>query len=153
MSRKSVVWVAVVVLIAVVLSACGGSSGGGDAAGVPTDVALKVTGAVTNEIGWTEDALKAMDTANAEYTNKDGETSAYAGVPVNALLEQAGVAGNATTVVFVADDGFENEVPIGEVQGCADCIVAFRDEGGLSMVMPGFPSRAQVKGVVEIKVQ
>ena len=56
MSRKSVVWVAVVVLIAVVRSACGGSSGGGDAAGVPTDVALKVTGAVTNEIGWTEDA-------------------------------------------------------------------------------------------------
>jgi ABC-type glycerol-3-phosphate transport system substrate-binding protein len=150
--KKLSLWVAVAMLVVSVVSACGGS-GGGEVAGVPADAALKITGAVTNEVGWSEDALRAMNTVSAEYTNKDGETNTFAGVPVNTLLEQAGVASSATALVFVADDGFESEVALDEVQNCADCIVAPRDEGGFSMVMPGFSSRAQVKGVVEIKVQ
>ena len=40
-----------------------------------------------------------------------------------------------------------------EVKGCADCIIAFRDEGGLLVVMPNFSSKLQVKGVVEIQVK
>ena len=152
MTRKPGFWVALAILVVSVLSACGSGSGG-EAAGVPTDAALKITGAVSNEVGWSEDALKAMNTVNAEYTNKDGETNVFAGVPVNTLLEQAGVDSGATALVFVADDGFESEVALDEVQSCADCIVAPGDEGGFSMVMPGFSSRAQVKGVVEIKVQ
>ncbi len=152
MTKKLGLWVVIAILVVSVLSACGGSNGG-EAAGVPTDAALKITGAVSNEVGWSEDALKAMNTVNAEYTNKDGETSTFAGVPVNTLLEQAGVASSAAALVFVADDGFESEVDLGEVRACADCIVAPRDEGGFSMVMPGFSSKAQVKGVIEIKVQ
>ncbi len=152
MMRKLSVWVAISILVVSILSACGGGSGG-DAAGVPTDAALKITGAVSNEVGWSEDALKAMNTVNAEYTNKDGETSTFAGIPVNTLLEQAGVDSGAMSLVFVADDGFESEVDLAEVGACADCIVAPRDEGGFSMVMPGFSSKAQVKGVIEIKVQ
>ncbi len=152
MTRKLGFWVAIAILVVSVLSACGSGSGG-ETAGVPTDAALKITGAVSNEVGWSEDALKAMNTVNAEYTNKDGDTNTFAGIPVNTLLEQAGVDSSATALVFVADDGFESEVALDEVQNCADCIVAPRDEGGFSMVMPGFSSRAQVKGVVEIKVQ
>ena len=150
--KKLSLWVAVAMLVVSVVSACGGSNGG-EAAGVPADAALKITGAVTNEVGWSEDALRAMNTVNAEYTNKDGETSTFAGVPVNTLLEQAGVASSAAALIFVADDGFESEVDVGEVQACSDCVVAPQDDGGFRMVMPGFSSKAQVKGVIEIKVQ
>jgi hypothetical protein len=63
------------------------------------------------------------------------------------------VASDASTVVFVGDDGYEVEVALEEVQACSDCIISFRYKGGFSVVMPGFPGKAQVKGVVEIRVQ
>jgi hypothetical protein len=97
--------------------------------------------------------VRAMDTIEAESTNKKGETSTYTGVPINALLEKASVNESATTVVFVADDDYTAEVALSELQGCSDCIVSFRDQGGFSIVMPGFPSNLQVKGVVEIQVE
>jgi hypothetical protein len=56
-------------------------------------------------------------------------------------------------LVFVADDGYTAEVSLAEVQACQDCIVAFRDEGGFSLVMPGFSGKLQVKGVNEIQVK
>jgi DMSO/TMAO reductase YedYZ molybdopterin-dependent catalytic subunit len=153
MTRRLGVWLALGLLVAMAVSACGGTGAGGDKAGVPSDAALKITGSVNNEVGWTEGDLQGMTTRDAEYTNKDGVTSTSTGVTINSLLERAGVASGATTVVFVAGDGFENELPLAEVQACADCIVAFGDGGELNLVMPGFSSRAQVKGVVEIKVQ
>jgi len=123
------------------------------AASIPANAALKVTGKVETEVGWTADKLASMATIEAEYTNKDGETTSFTGVPLNDLLGTAVAAGDAAVVVFVADDGYSAEVALGELQGCADCIVAFRDGGGLGTVMPGFSSKAQVKGIVEIQVK
>ena len=114
------------------------------------DVALKITGNVSQEIGWTEEEVQAME---AQSTNKQGETETYTGVSINKLLEMAGPADDATTVVFVADDGITAEVTLTEVQGCADCIASFRNKGGFSIVAPGFPGDAQVKGVVELQVK
>jgi hypothetical protein len=94
-----------------------------------------------------------MDTIEAESTNKSGETSTYTGVPVNALLDLAGVKSDASTVVFVADDGYAAEVALDEVRACQDCIASFRNKGGFSIVMPGFPGNLQVKGVIEIQVK
>ena len=68
-------------------------------------------------------------------------------------LNKAGVKSDATTITFVADDGFTSDVDLAEVKACADCIVSFRDEGGFTMVMPGFSNKAQVKGVIEIQVK
>ncbi len=122
--------------------------------GVPADAALKVTGLVNTEIGWTEDAVRAMDTIEAQSTNKSGETSTYTGVPILKLLELAGgPKEGATKVVLVADDGFTSEISLAEVQACTDCIASFREKGGFSSVMPGFPGNAQVKGLVEIQLQ
>jgi len=121
--------------------------------GIPANAALKITGNVTNEIGWTEEAVRAMDTIEAESTNKQGETKTYTGVPINALLELAGVQDGATTLTFVADDGYTAEVTLAEVQACQDCIVSFREQGGFSTVLPGFPGSLQVKGVIEIQVK
>jgi hypothetical protein len=148
MFKKSLVLF--VVVLSLLLTACGG---GPAEVGVPEDAALKVTGNVENEVGWTEEDLRAMDAVDVESTNKDGETRTYTGVPINELLDKAGVPEGAETVSFVADDGYSADVPLSDVRGCSDCIISFRNQGGFSVVMPGFPGNVQVKGVVEIQVQ
>ncbi len=121
--------------------------------GIPEGAALKITGKVDQEIGWLEEDVRAMETMEAVSTNRQGESETYTGVSINKLLEMAGPAADATKVVFVADDGYTAEVALAELQGCADCIVSFRNQGGFSIVMPGFPGGMQVKGVIEIQVQ
>jgi len=123
------------------------------AAGVPDDAAFKITGAVETEVGWTEEKIRSMDTIDAESTNKAGETQTYTGVRISDLLSKADPKAEATTLVFVADDGYSAEVALAEIQACADCILSFRNQGGFSIVAPDFPGNAQVKGVVEIQVK
>lgn len=124
-----------------------------EAAGVPDDAALKITGMVETEVGWSEEKIRSMDSIEAESTNKEGETSTYTGVRISDLLSKAGPTGEATTLVFVADDGYSAEVPLADIEACADCIVSFRNQGGFSIVAPGFAGNVQVKGVVEIQVK
>jgi len=119
----------------------------------PADAALQITGLVNTPMAWTEAEVLAMETMTVQSTNNNGETKDYTGVSLNALLELAGIADGATTLVFVADDDYTAEVTLAEVQACTGCIVAFRNTGGFSIVMPGFPSDLQVKGVVKIQVQ
>jgi DMSO/TMAO reductase YedYZ molybdopterin-dependent catalytic subunit len=123
------------------------------AAGVPENAAFKITGNVETEVGWTEEKIRSMDTIEAEYTNKDGETETYTGVLITDLLSKAGPNADATTLVFVADDGYSAEVPLADIEACADCIVSFQNQGGFRIVAPGLSGKAQVKGVVEIQVQ
>jgi hypothetical protein len=124
-----------------------------EAAGVPDDAAFKITGSVKTEVGWTEEKLKSMDTIDAEYTNKDGETETYTGVRISDLLSKADPQDGATTLAFVADDGYSAEAPLADMEACANCIVAFSNQGGFRIVAPDFSSKAQVKGVVEIQVK
>ncbi len=123
------------------------------AAGVPDNAALKITGNVKTQVGWTEDKIRSMETIEAQATNKQGETQTYTGVRLSDLLAKAGPKEGATTLVFVADDGYTAEAPLADIQACANCIVAFRNQGGFSIVAPGFPGNVQVKGVVEIQVK
>jgi hypothetical protein len=123
------------------------------AGGIPEDAALKITGNVETEIGWTEEQVRAMKTTDAQSTNSQGQAETYTGVLINDLLALAGPKNDATTLVFVADGGSTAEVPLAEVQACTDCIVSFRSKGGFSTVLPGFSKQAQVKGVVEIQVK
>jgi len=122
-------------------------------ANTPVDVSLQVTGNVENEMAWAEDEVRAMDTIEAERENNQGEMSTYTGVPIHALLEEAGVADDAATVSFVTGDGTTADVNLSEVLACNDCIVSFRNQGGFSIVMPGFSGQVQVRDVVEIQVQ
>jgi DMSO/TMAO reductase YedYZ molybdopterin-dependent catalytic subunit len=123
------------------------------AAGVPDNAALKITGNVETEVGWTEEKIRSMEPIEAQSTNKQGETSTYTGVRISDLLSKAGPKDGATAVVFVADDGYSAEASLADIQACADCIVSFRNQGGFSIVAPGFPGNVQVKGVVEIQVK
>jgi len=65
----------------------------------------------------------------------------------------AAPAADATTIVFVADDGYTAEAPLADVLACANCIVSFRTNGGFSTVLPEFAKNLQVKGVVDIQVK
>lgn len=151
MTKRSWMVLALVLTTLALLVGCGQS--GGTGGGVPEDAAFEITGQVDQEVGWTEDELRAMDTTEAQSTNKEGETSTHTGVAINTLLDIAGVQDGATTLVLVGDDGYTAEVALSEVQACNDCLIAFGDEGSLGAVLPGFPGNVQVKGIVEIQVQ
>ena len=49
--------------------------------------------------------------------------------------------------------GTTTSITAERVQACDDCIVSFRNQGGFSIVMPGFAGNVQVKGVIEIQVK
>jgi hypothetical protein len=156
MLKKSFVVLAMVALLFALLSGCSSSATEttvGESEQVSGPIALEITGKIASEMGWTETELQGMDTIEAEYTGKDGTTNTYTGIPINALLEKAGVQSDASTISFIASDGYQADVPLADVQACQTCIVAFDEEGGLRMVMPDFSSKVQVKGVVEVQVQ
>lgn len=120
---------------------------------VSDEATLLFSGLFAEDVTYTESELQAMETMDVEDTNNDGETTIRTGVSLNMLLDEAGVNEEATTLVFVADDGYEAEVDLAEVRACAECIVAFRNNGGFRMTMPGFAGSVQVKGVIEIRAQ
>jgi len=101
---------------------------------------------------YTQTELEALGTLTVDYTNKDGEVTTYSGVPVSALLDDAGVADSGANVTFTAADNYEAEATVDEVMACTDCIVAF-DDGSLRVVMPDFSSKLQVKDLVSITIQ
>lgn len=150
----------------VVKSEGGSGGGGGDGSGggsgadagetsseVMTDSALKISGKVDLEMGWTEDEVKAMPSIDVESTNSKGESTTYTGVLISDLLNLAITKPNAVTLVIVADDGYSAEIALSDVMSCADCILSFRSNGGFSSVLPGFEKNLQVKGVVELQVK
>ena len=106
------------------------------AAAPESAAALKVTGKVAQEMAWTEEEVKAMPTLDVKSTNKQGQKETYTGVLISELLNLAGPAADATTVVFIADDGYTAEIALADVMACADCIVSFRSNGGFSTSCP-----------------
>jgi tungstate transport system substrate-binding protein len=119
----------------------------------PVDVALKITGKVAKEMGWPEAEVRAMDAIQVESTNQKGDTSNYTGVPIKKLLEAVTVQADASTLIYVGDDGSTTKIALTDVQTCDICILSFRSKGGFSIVMPGFPADLQIKGVIAFEVQ
>jgi DMSO/TMAO reductase YedYZ molybdopterin-dependent catalytic subunit len=115
---------------------------------------LMVTGLVGNPLALGDAALQEMDVVEATVEHpKQGEQT-YRGVRLNDLLDMAEPNDEAAAVAFVAGDGYSAEAPLGDVQGCDDCLLAFDDEpGAYRMVLPGFQSNVWVKGVVTIEVR
>lgn len=105
---------------------------------------------VVGEMPFSMNQLVNMDTLDVEYTGKDDTVTVYTGVPLLDLLSEAGLEGE--TILLTASDDYQAEVSAAELESCADCVVAF-DEGGLRSVLPGFSSKVQVKGLVEISVK
>ena len=125
----------VIIIVLALLSACAGSSG---------DPVLSVGGKEYTKAG-----LEKLETMTVDYTNKDGETTAYTGVVLTALLDDAGVTNSNAMITFIAGDGYEAEIAMADLTACSNCILAF-DDDSLRTVMPDMSGKLQVKDVVEI---
>jgi len=94
-----------------------------------------------------------MEQVEATVTSKSGETTTYQGASLVALLTEAGIAADATTVTLVASDGYTVDVAWAELKECANCIVAVQDAGTLRSALTDFPGNTSVKGLAELRVQ
>jgi hypothetical protein len=148
--RTKLVLLSIVLLAVILVGACGPTP-------APTTVpagppALVVTGKVSQQLSLTLDDLKALglQKISAEHPKKGMQD--YEGVLLNAVLDQAGLAGDATAALFTASDGYTATVAIADIKACAQCLVAI-DGNALSMVMPGMSSKAWVKDPVSIEIK
>lgn len=117
------------------------------------DVILTITGLVGKEVKFTMAQLGAMSpvTLNAEHPKNGAQTNT--GVRLNALLDQAQVKADVTKLVLTAEDGFVGEVALADVKKCADCLMAFNNEGKVKSVMPGMVSNLWIKNVTKIEAK
>ncbi|MBK9207081.1 MAG: hypothetical protein IPL71_01715 [Anaerolineales bacterium] len=118
------------------------------------DATLTVFGSVNQELLLNEAALREMEVLKitAEHPKKGKED--YEGVSLNVLLDLAGVKDGATTLVFIAADGYTSEVSLEEVRACTQCLLGFTNTlEKFKMVMPNLPSSAWAKDVIKIEVK
>ena len=112
------------------------------------------TGAVEEPLGLKEADLRGMEVVKITAEHPKSGMADYEGVRLGALLALAKPTANAKTIVFTAADGFSAEADLAEMQGCADCLVAFTNTPGkLKMVMPGLSSKLWVKDVITIELK
>ncbi len=104
---------------------------------------------VNQELALTAADLQAMEVVTLTAEHPKNGPAEYTGVRLNAVLDKAGVTDGAGLLVLTASDGYSAEVPLADVQACADCLIAI-DGSVLNMVMPGMSSKAWVKDVVKI---
>lgn len=158
MVHTSRLWLLVLALLLVFVAGCSAtatitpeqqSAVSGDEA----VAALKITGKVNEEVGWSEEEIHSMESIQVESTNNEGETESYTGVQIKTLLSMASVKPDASMVVFIGGDGETAEIPLSEVQDCEDCIFTFRKNGGFSVLVPGVSNKLLVKGVAEVQVE
>jgi hypothetical protein len=93
--------------------------------------------------------LEALGTITVDYTDKDGETTAYTGVPLTNLLKDAGLTDPGLSLIIVAADGYEAEITMADLTACENCILAF-DGDSLRTVMPDMSGKLQVKDIISI---
>jgi hypothetical protein len=115
--------------------------------------ALTVKGIVGQELALSLDDLKALGATKITAEHPKNGAQEYEGVSLKAVLNKAQAESGAAELLLVAGDGFESTVPFADVSACADCLVAFADDGTLTMVMPGMSSKAWVKDVLTIEVK
>lgn len=136
-----------VVLMLVILAACGPTP-----APTAAPPALSVTGKVGRPLAWGLAQIKALGVEKLTLEHPKSGPTEYEGVRLNKVLDQAGPAAEATTLVFSAADGYSAEVPLADVRACADCLIAISGTT-LNLAMPGLPSKAWVKMVIGIEVK
>ncbi|HMK47285.1 MAG TPA: molybdopterin-dependent oxidoreductase [Methanocella sp.] len=121
-----------------------------------TASALMINGSVASQQNLTLADLKAMpqNTINASLTNSTGgnETVNGTGVLLNTLLTASNPASNATSVTFIASDGFSNSVNMTDVQAATNATIIINDDGTLRNVIPGQPASTSVSNLTVITI-
>jgi len=115
--------------------------------------ALTLAGLVNAEQSWSRDMLEALGKVELQLEHPKKGMQEYEGVRLNDLLALAGPKDGAAKLVLTADDGYAVEADLAAVLACADCLVAFADDGTLVLAMPGMESSLWVKNLVKIEVK
>lgn len=120
---------------------------------LPEGAAIMIFGDVMNKLTLGMENLQAMNVVELEAEHSKKGMQSYQGVRLNDLLGLAGADAGAVTLVITASDGYAAEANLVEMHDCADCLLAFADDGTLSMVMPGMQSDFWVKEVNFLEVK
>ncbi len=129
------------------------NAGAGPAVAPAGEEALTLAGLVNAEQSWSRDMLEALGKVELQLEHPKKGMQEYEGVRLNDLLALAGPKDGAATLVLTASDGYAVEADLAAVLACADCLVAFADDGTLVLAMPGMESSFWVKDVVRIEVK
>ena len=109
-----------------------------------------VKGMVDNPTTLTAALLETMTVAEITVDHPKLGMTDYRGVLLSELFTTLGVQSEATTLVMTAADAYMGEVPISDIKGSADAILAIGDDGRLSVVIPGLECKAWVMDVVSL---
>jgi DMSO/TMAO reductase YedYZ molybdopterin-dependent catalytic subunit len=120
---------------------------------LPEGAALIILGQVMNKLTLGMENLQAMNVVVLEAEHPKRGVQSYQGVRLNDLLNLAGADAGATVLVITASDGYQVEGSLGDIRSCADCLIAFVEDGSLSMVMPGLESNFWVMQVNFLEVK
>jgi DMSO/TMAO reductase YedYZ molybdopterin-dependent catalytic subunit len=115
--------------------------------------ALSFVGLVDQPLGWSRNDLEAMDVVKMNVEHPKKGSIEVEGVRLNALIELVKVKPEAKTLVVTSSDGYVTEIGLADVVACADCMVAFEDDGSLKLAMPGMQSNFWAKAVVKIEAK
>jgi DMSO/TMAO reductase YedYZ molybdopterin-dependent catalytic subunit len=124
--------------------------------GTESGVVLKVIGEVPHPLSVTAEALSAMPHIDVTVKDRNGKETSYAGVPVRALLDKAGVPSTkemrngaiALALVVEASDGYRAVFSLTEIDAQpADRPVLLADaRDGKPLTAPEAPLRLIVPG-------
>ena len=119
-----------------------------------TEGTLVITGMVNQELTLTDAELHNLDVAQITAIQPKKGSQKFEGVRLSVLLDKAGVKAGASTVVFIASDGYTAEVSLSDIRACADCMLAFtKITGSYFAVMPGMPGNAWTTDVIRLEVK
>ena len=142
--------------IPVLLSACGAPN---------VDWELSISGEVENPVKFTYKELAAMEIVDLndvlmEKSRGEDEVRSFSGVPIDNLLNEAGVSADFGSITAIAADGYAIEITKDEL---VDGIVAMKqsdkwivdadpDAGPIRLVFPMRPANRWVFQITEIVV-
>lgn len=117
------------------------------------NAALTINGLVKVTLGLSRDALEGMEVVKVTAGHPKKGEQKYEGVRLNALLDMAQVKPEAKTLVMTSGDGYVSEIALADVRVCANCLLAFDDDGKLNAIMPGMQSNFWSKDVVMLELK
>ena len=111
---------------------------------------LKVTGAVSQTLELTFDQLRCLTKTTSEVTlvcpGVFVDVATWGGVPLEEILQLAGLKPEASVIRLISDDGYAAEITLTEARR-AGAYLAYELEGKPIPQLHGFPVRAVLPGI------
>lgn len=112
---------------------------------------VSVKGLVDDPVVITAAELEKMTLVDITVDHPKLGLTDYRGVRLSDVFAALGVQSGAATLTMTASDGYMAEVPLADIAGSADAILAIGEGGVLSVVIPGVESKSWVKDVVSFE--